>query len=126
LLHPDLQWDTYVTFGVTADSDATLAPNFEPQANGLVGDFTLDDSGWVTQPIMAGETGRVLIAQLTVGDGISIDGSDWMICWSTPGIFGELVWEAADFSVPGVPGPPTAGLFLLGLWRGRPRRDSRL
>jgi hypothetical protein len=112
---PDTLWDTFVTIGeVVAGGPGgvpitSAAPDFNDgvggaQANGLVGDFTLDDTGWYIAafpPIAdSDENGQILIAQFTVNQGVQIAGTDWRLSYAVGGEGGEPFDEFGSFVTP--------------------------
>jgi len=74
------QWDTYVTINASeADGNATgVSPNLGADTDGLSRNFVLENHGWYvtpSDPQYRAIDGRVLLAQLTVADGVTLYGS---------------------------------------------------
>jgi hypothetical protein len=125
---PDLQWDTFVTIGENPAMGAGgvpvtgAAPGFSEQAAGLVGDFTLDDTGYFVAAFpdfaASDEEGLVLIAQFTVAEGVHVEGLNWRVSSVTDGVLAD---DFGDFNTIPAPG----ALALLGLAGIASRRRRR-
>ena len=125
----DLQWDTFVTVGAEGELVPTTggAPGFTTQAAGLTGDTFLNNTGWFVSGFPAqgdAVNGRVLVAQLTVNEGIGVDGRNWRVSGLTESGNSNSSFDIlSDFSAPTIPAPGAVALLgLVGLVSRRRRR----
>jgi len=125
----DLQWDTFVTVGSDGEPAPVTggAPGFTTQAAGLTGDTFLNNSGWFVSgfpPQGDAVNGRVLVAQLTVAEGIGVDGRNWRVSGlDESGNSNSSFDILSDFSAPTIPAPGAVALLgLAGLVSSRRRR----
>jgi len=115
----DGQWDTFVTIGATGEAAPVTggAPGFGEQAMGMVGDFTLDDTGWFVSgfPVQGDAAdGRVLIAQVTVAEGVGVNGDNWRVSGLAESGNSDSAYDMFDsFEIPPIPAPGV--LALLGI-----------
>ena len=121
-LHPELQWDTCLTLGGSADTTVTPAFPDTALAGGGGGIHGHDNLAWFDMdpdsPEVVGETGRILIGQFTTEIGYGLDmmqlGLNAMI---RRGI-GDVVREHYFIPAPGV----LPALMLIGIGIGAGRR----
>jgi len=105
------QWDTYVTVDTTtSDGDATaLSPGFEGEVGGLVGDFTTENASWYITPEDfpqgLADGFKVLIAQITVGEGEDV--------WGKLNLLTVMGEDLIGLEFTSIPAP--GALALLGL-----------
>lgn len=125
----DGQWDTFVTIGSDGEPVPVTAgaPGFTTQAAGLTGDTFLNNSGWFVSgfpPQGDATDGRVLVAQLTVAEGIGVDGRNWRVSGLTESGNSNSSFDIlSDFSAPTIPAPGAVALLgLAGLVSRRRRR----
>lgn len=89
---PSLAWDTFVTIGALAEPTPVtkLTAGFAAQAQGIEGDFFLNDEAWFVEgtpdQAMTDVLDRVLVAQVTVDEGIAIIGTNWSVFGITDGV----------------------------------------
>lgn len=147
---PDTLWDTFVTIGETVASGpggvpvTAGSPGFNDgdngeQALGLVGDFTMFNAGWFVSGFPAiGDSAPytgldptletddvvngngVLVAQLTVAEGIGVFGLNWRVSGLDENGDEFVIISGFDSQIP-APGA-LALLGLAGFVSGRRRR----
>jgi len=126
----DLQWDTFVTIGAAAERVPTteVAPLFTEQAMGMIGNFMLEDTGWFVAGLPPqGNTvdNRVLIAQLTVAEGVGIIGDNWCVRGrEEQGNVGSAFQTIESFRIPPIPAPGVVALLAVGGLVGSRRHRS--
>ncbi len=114
------QWDTYVTIDdASYFGDATaLSPGFAAQVGDLTGDFSTENAAYYVTPADypqgLSDGYRVMIAQVTVAEGVSIGGKLNLLLDDGSEFFGQS-WF--------IPAP--GALALLGLARLTRRRRRR-
>jgi hypothetical protein len=132
---PDLLWDTFATIGETVATGAggvpltTASPGFNDgpggaQAFGMVGNFTMLNSGWFVAgfpDVGNAVNGQVLVAQLTVADGVGVFGTNWRVSGiDETGASFDII---SNFDSQFIPAPGAIALLgLAGLVSGRRRR----
>ena len=115
------QWDTYVTIDTDqGDVDATaLSPGFDAEVGSLTGDFITENAAYYVTPADypqgLADGGMVLIAQLTVAEGVEVGGKLNLLLGDGSEFFGELFGTM-------VPAPGALALLGLAGLAGRRRR----
>ena len=123
---PAVRWDTYITIGEAMGMGpggvamTFGTPGFASQAAGLTGDFTLDNAGFFQTMMPLGEAvnGRVLVAQITVTEGATVTGENWVIT----GLDVGFPFEALGSFTTAIPAPGALALLGLAGLVGRRRR----
>jgi hypothetical protein len=123
---PDLQWDSFVTIGLTQFGDpgtplTALEPGSSFTTTSFIGGYFTDGD---SPQGVAGADGKVMLAQLTIENPTVTSGvmGSMTIAWKAAGGTGATFSDAAFESLACVPSPGMLAALALAAAYGRSRR----